>query len=146
MEIKILDVSAPEVLALFAEYDDFIIDFLGDDRVYYTRYSADERIDCCWVAYDGGEPVGCVAYRVKSVGMGELKRVYVKEKYRGRGVSKQLVAVVEEYARKRGDHTFFLSTRVTLEPAVTLYRRAGFVPTFCEGFYVEMEKKLTEKP
>jgi len=35
-----------------------------------------------------------------------------------------------------------LSTRITLEPAIALYRHSGFFETLRNGLYVEMEKKL----
>ncbi|MCL2298881.1 MAG: GNAT family N-acetyltransferase, partial [Firmicutes bacterium] len=124
------------------EQDDFMVGFLGEDSVYYTRYSKKEKIKHIWVAYVDDTPVGCAAYRKKSQGVGEVKRMFVKPEYRGRGISKALLAAVENYARRRGDHTLHLGTRVTLEPAVTLYWHSGFVESLRNGFYVEMEKKL----
>ena len=142
MKILPSDIRAPEVLRLFSAHDDFMIDFLGEDSVYYTRYSAGEKLQAVWVAYDGEAPVGCAAYRKKSRGVGELKRMFVKGEYRGRGISKALLTAVEEYARQRGDRALYLDTRVTLEPAMTLYRRAGFVEVARNGLYVELQKKL----
>ena len=141
------DVSAPEVLQLFSELDDFFLDFLGDDREYYHRYCREgENICGVWVAYIDGVAwtAGCAAYREKPDGVGELKRMYVKKEYRGRGISKLLLAAVEDHAKRRGDRALCLSTRITLEPAVTLYRKHGFAETFRSGLYVEMEKNITE--
>jgi len=134
--------SAPGVVRLFAEQDDFMIGFLGEDSIYYTRYSKKEKIKNVWVAFCDDIPVGCAAYRKKSRGVGEVKRMFVRPEYRGRGISKALLAAVEEYARRRGDHTLHLGTRITLEPAVVLYRHSGFMETLRSGLYVEMEKKL----
>jgi GNAT superfamily N-acetyltransferase len=142
MEIMSSTVLSPEVIQLFSEHDDFIIDFLGSDSVYYTRYNENENIRDVWVAYCDGVPVGCFGYRIKSQGIGEVKRMFIKNEHRGKGVSKSLLSVVEEHAKKRGDHTLYLDTRVTLEPAITLYRRSGFVEISHNGLYVELEKKL----
>jgi len=70
MEIVIANVSAPEVIALFSEHDDFMIDFLGEDSIYYTRYSAKEKIKNVWMACCDDTSVGCVAYRKKIAGCG----------------------------------------------------------------------------
>jgi len=35
-----------------------------------------------------------------------------------------------------------LGTRVTLEPALTLYRTSGFIEILRNGLYVEMQKKI----
>ena len=42
-KLKPACVSDLQVLALFSEHDDFIIDFLGEDKIYYTRYNSDEK-------------------------------------------------------------------------------------------------------
>ena len=142
MRIKKSNVNAPEVFQLFSEHDDFIIDFLGDDSIYYTRYNSNENLQSVWIAYCDEKPIGCVAYRVKDKGIGEVKRMYIKNEYRGRGISKLLLFTIEEYARLNGDHTLFLDTRSTLEPAVTIYRNLGFVKILCNGLYIQMEKKI----
>jgi len=142
MKIVSADVLSPEVIQLFSEHDDYMIDFLGEDSVYYTRYNPNENIQDVWAAYCDDTPVGCAAYRAKLPGVGELKRLFVKGPYRGRGISKSLLAAVETHAKKRGDHTLHLDTRITLEPAVSLYRRSGFVEVLNNGLYAELEKKL----
>ncbi len=65
MNIIPADVSDARVLRLFSEHDDFMVEFLGEDRVYYTRYSDEEKLERVWLACEDGKPVGCVAYRKK---------------------------------------------------------------------------------
>jgi len=143
-KIKIIksNIAALEVLQFFSDHDDYMIGFLGADSVYYTRYSAAENIHDVWVAYSDGTPVGCAAYREYSPGIGEVKRLFIESEYRGHGISKSLLATVEDHARRQGCQTLRCDTRVTLEPAVTLYRHFGFVEIFRDGLYVVMEKKL----
>jgi len=142
MHIFLSDISSPDVLHLFSKHDDFIVDFWGKDSIYYTRYSEKEKIDKVWVAYHNDVPVGCVVYRVKSQGVGEVKRMFISSEYRGNGLSKSFLSVVEEHAKQCGNHTLHLDTRVTLELAVTIYRKFGFTTTLSNGLYIEMEKKL----
>ncbi len=144
VNIKIihLDVISEEVIKLFSDQDDFMMDFLGADSAYYTRYSSNENIKIVWLAYFDDFPIGCVAYRKKSYNVGEVKRMFIKNEYRGRGISKSLLNIVEQYAKQCGDNKLHLSTRITLEPAITLYRHSGFLETFRDGLYIEMEKKL----
>ncbi|WP_313184254.1 GNAT family N-acetyltransferase [Lacrimispora sp.] len=119
-----------------------MIDFLADDCVYYTSYSKNENIKNVWVAYVDDLPIGCVAYRKRSTDVGEIKRMFIKHEYRGLGISKSLLDIVEQHTKQCGDHMLHLSTRITLESAITLYRHSGFFETFRNGLYVEMEKKL----
>lgn len=95
-----------------------------------------------WVVSSGNLPIGCIAYGKKADGAGEIKRLYIKEEYRGKGISKELLKTVESYAKEQGCHTLFLDTRITLEPAVSLYRSFGFSIVFQQGLYIQMEKKI----
>jgi ribosomal protein S18 acetylase RimI-like enzyme len=59
----------------------------------------------------------------------QLVSMWVSPRYRRRGVGSQLVSAVLEYARARGESKLGLCVAVGNEPAVTLYRAAGFEPT-----------------
>lgn len=136
---KTTDVS---VLHLFSKHDDYMIDFLGDDSGCYTRYSENENIENVWVVVVDDIPAGCIAYRQKAEGVGEVKRMFIKEEYRGRGIAKKLLKMVEDHAKELGCHTLFLDTRITLEPAVSIYRACGFHIVFQQGLYIQMEKEI----
>ena len=142
MKIVSVNITNPDVLQLFSLHDDYMIDFLGDDKQYYTRYSESENIEMCWIAYTGDFPIGCIAYRKKSGGVGEVTRLFIRSEYRGHGISKKLLDAVEGYAKEHGCHTLFLDTRSTLEPAVSIYRNFGFSIVFQQGLYIQMEKQL----
>ncbi len=142
MNIVPMNVTDKSVLSLFSEHDDFMLDFLGDDKWCYTRYSENENIENVWVAYADGLPIGCIAYRKKADGIAEVKRLYIKNEYRGRGISKALLKTIEHYAKEQGCNTLFLDTRITLEPAVSIYRFYGFDIVFQQGLYIQMEKKI----
>lgn len=142
MNISSMGVTDASVLKLFSEHDDFMIDFLGEDKVYYTRYNESENIEKVWVVFSDNLPIGCIAYRKKEEGTGEVKRLYIKKEYRGKGISKELLKTLECYAKEQGCHTLFLDTRVTLEPAVFLYRSHGFSIVYRQGLYIQMEKEL----
>ena len=137
-----MSIADPSVLKLFSEHDDYMIDFLGDDKWCYTRYSENENIENVWVAFSDDFPIGCVAYRKKADGVGEIKRLFIRSKYRGRGISNKLLDTLEDHAKKQRCHTLFLDTRITLEPAVSIYRSFGFSIVFQQGLYIQMEKKL----
>lgn len=142
MNIDPVKITDESVLKLFSEHDDYMIDFLGDDKWCYTRYHENENIEKVWVVSSDNLPIGCIAYRKKADGIGEVKRLYIKAEYRGNGISKELLKTVESYAKEQGCHTLFLDTRITLEPAVSLYRAFGFNIVFQQGLYIQMEKEV----
>lgn len=139
MNIVPTNISDAAILNLFSVHDDFMQDFLGKDKACYTRYSPAESIEKVWLAFEDNMPIGCVAYRTKSDDTGEVKRLFIKSKYRGNGISKVLLSEVKSYAKAQGCVKLFLDTRITLEPAVSLYRSFGFEITFQQGLYIQME-------
>lgn len=140
MNIIEMKTTDERVLELFSEHDDYMIGFLGDDSRYYTRYSANEKLEKVWAVCENGVPVGCAAFRKKDDNLGEVKRLYIKEAFRGRKWSKELLKTVEAHAKAQGCTALFLDTRITLEPAVSLYRAFGFNIVFQQGLYIQMKK------
>ena len=142
MNIVSMKSADNNAMHLFSLHDDYMMDFLGDDKCFYTRYSENENLENIWVIYSDGSPVGCIAYRKKDDAVGEVKRLYIVNEHCGKGLSKELLKTVERYAKEQGCHTLFLDTRITLEPAVSIYRSLGFNIVFQQGLYIQMEKIL----
>jgi putative acetyltransferase len=100
-----------------------------------------------FVARAGGRAVGCAAL-VRKDGYGELKRMFVDETARGQGISRRLLAVIEDAARVVGLPALKLETGIRQPEAIGLYRSSGFrdVPPFGEygpdPLSVFMEKPL----
>lgn len=139
VSMKAVDKNAAE---LFSLHDDHMIGFLGEDSIYYTRYSDNENLENIWVLFIDGISAGCIAYRRRSDDTGEVKRLFIKKEYRGKGLSKRLLEAVENYAREQGCIKLFLDTRITLEPAVSVYHSFGFEIVFRQDLYIQMEKMI----
>ncbi len=86
---------------------------------------------------DDGTAVGCGALRALDGGVAEVKRMYVVPAARGRGLSKLLLAGLEDAARSRGWTTLRLETGPRQPEALALYEGAGYraIPAF--GAYVD---------
>lgn len=142
MDIIPMSVYDTRVLELFSEHDDYMIDFLGDDKDCYTRYSSAENIEKVWVAYEENMPIVCVTYRPKTDDTGEVKRLFIRGGHCGKGISKALLSEVKSYAKTKGCTKLFLDARIALKTAVSLYRSFGFEITFQQGLYIQMEMKI----
>ena len=98
------------------------------------------------VAQIVGEPVGCAALRPLSPGIGEIKRMWVSPRARGRGVARKLLAALEEAARERHLSAVRLDTHSSLAEAQRLYRTSGYreIPRFNDNPYAHhwFEKAL----
>lgn len=82
-----------------------------------------------WVAWDGATPVGCVALRPNDERTGEMKRLYLRDAARGRGVGRQLAVRVLDAASEIGYEAVRLDTVPAMQAAISLYRSLGFHET-----------------
>ncbi len=78
------------------------------------------------VAYMGEIAVGCGAAQTIKHGVGEIKRMWVDDAWRGVGLGWRMVAELERIIAEMGHHTVLLDTNRTLTPAITLYERLGY--------------------
>jgi putative acetyltransferase len=74
----------------------------------------------------GSATLGCVALQPVSPGQGEVKRMYVRPAWRGRGLSRLLLAAVERHAATRGLSSLRLETGARQPEAIALYRSNGY--------------------
>ena len=81
------------------------------------------------IARDADAAAGCVGLRRIDTQAGEIKRMYVRERYRGSGLGRRLAVEVIEAARKMGYARVLLDTLPELAPAIALYRDLGFRET-----------------
>ena len=81
------------------------------------------------IARDADAAAGCVALRRCDAASGEMKRLYVREQYRGSGLGRRLAAEVIAEARKRKYARVVLDTLPKLAAAIALYRDLGFRQT-----------------
>jgi len=82
-----------------------------------------------------GAPAGCGGIKLlpdATPPFGELKRMYVRPAFRGRGLGAQLIDRLAAHARAHGLDRLRLETGIHQQAAIRLYERAGFrrIPPF----------------
>ena len=118
---------------LFREYSELVADalcFQNFDRELAAlpgEYAPPGGV--LLIARDGEAAAGCVALRRLDTGAGEMKRMYVRERYRGSGLGRRLAVEVIDVAKRLSYTRIVLDTLPKLAPAIALYRDLGFRET-----------------
>jgi putative acetyltransferase len=86
-------------------------------------------------AFVDGRAAGCGAIQPLAGEVAEIKRMFVRPRYRGQGYGRLILAALEELAVQRGFHTVRLETGTTFDSALRLYRHAGYRPIPSYGDY-----------
>ncbi|WP_026923362.1 GNAT family N-acetyltransferase [Glycomyces arizonensis] len=96
-----------------------------------------------FVAFDAdGEPAGCGGWRAHEDDDAEMKRVYVRETSRRRGLARLLVAAVEASAAEAGRKRVVLETGPRQPEAIAMYEALGYRPVTPFGYYARTDGSL----
>lgn len=83
-----------------------------------------------------GQAIGCGAVRMVDGDTAELKRMFTRPAARGVGIGKQLLAALEDEARRLGARRLVLETGTRQTEAMALYAGHGFHPIPPWGEYL----------
>ena len=101
-----------------------------------------------------GQICGCVAYRVLSDGVCEMKRLFVPKRFQGNGTGRRLCEALITITKHDGFELMRLDTGNLLKEAISLYQALGFkqcepyneYPIELMRFLVFMELPLSGGP
>ncbi len=127
-----------EIGALFSEYTDMLIrgnplfqKYLDMQNYAYELEHLEEKYGKpggrLYLAYYKGEVAGCIGLRKIDEQKGELKRLYVKDNFRGKKIGAMLVDRIIADAKEIGYHFLLLDTLPFLKVAQDLYKTRGFM-------------------
>ena len=141
--------TSPDALRLRpAGYDDPVVVALVEavQQEYVVRYGGRDAMEVdpaevlpprglLLVAELDGGPVGCGAWRVRTGGVVEVKRMYVAPRARRLGVAARVLSELERTAAVAGHDRAVLNCGDRQPEALALYARAGYTPVAGYGVY-----------
>jgi GNAT superfamily N-acetyltransferase len=95
------------------------------------------------VGYLGTEPVATGGIRWHGGDTVEIKRMYVAPPWRGRGLSRQVLAALEDLARQLGATRVLLETGLRQPEAMRLYETSGYERIEGFGHYCGAELSVS---
>jgi putative acetyltransferase len=114
----------------------------GAEHSFYAQFNKVDAIRHVVVAYEDETAVGCGAFKEFERGAVEIKRMFVRENVRGRGVAKLILAELEAWAKETDYTECVLETGWKQPEAIALYRKSGYeiIPNY--GQYVGVENSV----
>lgn len=85
------------------------------------------------IAFVEDNVAGCVAYYKHNDIRCEMKRLFVKDKFKGLSIGNMLVSEIISHAKAQGYKEMVLDTIIPLKAAIHIYKKYGFVE--CAAYY-----------
>ena len=98
----------------------------GEDHVFYADLNQTAVLNEVLIAFENNMPVGCGAIRTYSENTVEIKRMYVPELYRNKGIASKILTELEAWAKELGNTKCILETGIMQVEAIGLYPKNGY--------------------
>ena len=127
------DPASPDATALIAELDAHLTPlYPSASRHGFSVQKLIADAVAFFVIREDGVPAGCGGIKLFGTEYGEIKRMYVREQFRGRKLGKLMLDHLADYARRHGVELLRLETGIHQHAAIRLYEGEGFrrIPPF----------------
>lgn len=126
-----------ELKELFTEYADLVIEGDNTFEEYLKLQHFDQEVEHLeekygypngrlYIAFYDGELAGCIGLKKIDDEICEMKRLYVRPKFRGKHIGNVLAKKVIDEAKKIGYKSMVLDTFPFLTSAIKMYKKMGF--------------------
>ena len=126
-----------EIKLLFSEYTDILIEGDPSFKEYLEIQNYDDELKHLekkyglpygrlYLVYYNNEVAGCIGLKKIDKKNCEMKRLYVRPKFRGKQIGEQLIEKIIKAAKEIGYSYMLLDTFPFLKGAIYLYKKYGF--------------------
>ncbi len=127
VEIAVESPLQDDIRLLIAELNDHLLTLSPPEFCFHlTVEQMAEPGVTVWVARQDGEAIACGALKRHDAVTGEIKRMYTRPAYQGRGIGSRILGEALQAARKDGLGELVLETGDQHPAAWAIYEKAGF--------------------
>jgi GNAT superfamily N-acetyltransferase len=139
---KRTDSDNPDFRSLISSLDKDLERRYGAQQNFFNQFNKLDKIKNVIIAYLEGAPVGCGALRAYNDTDIEIKRMFVADEHRGKGIAIQLLNELEVWAGELQFKNCILETGTNQPEAISLYLKCGYEITEAYGHYVGVENSI----
>ena len=126
METVLTNEKDERFIELTKELDNEYFEKHGDVVLKYQEYNDLKDSHIVLLALLYGKPIACASYRLFDKDSIEIKRVYVKRRYRKKGIAYKLVKQLEKLAMEENFKYSYIETGSENIPAINLYKKLDY--------------------
>ena len=133
----------PDFVALVKKLDAFLTITDGDEHAFYDQFNKIDSINHVVVFHENCLPVACGAIKqMGSPNAWEIKRMFVEECMRGKGIASLIINELEKWAKELNVEKLVLETGIRQTEAVALYHKNNYQIIKNFGQYIGVENSI----
>ncbi len=132
----------PNFIELVKLLDTYLAFIDGEEHSFYAQFNKIDLLKNVVVAFINEQAVGCGAFKPLEDNKVEVKRMFVKEEFRGQKIASQILNELALWAQELEFQHIVLETGIRQSAAIALYQKAGYqvIPNY--GQYVGVANSI----
>jgi putative acetyltransferase len=104
----------------------------GSTQEEFDQFNIIDNIETVVVAYIDNSAAGCGCFKTYDKNTAELKRMFVDDQFREKGIASAILIELEKWAKELGYSSIALETGKVQIGAVAIYKKFGYsvIPNF----------------
>jgi GNAT superfamily N-acetyltransferase len=98
----------------------------GSTQEEFDQFNIIDNIETVIVAYKDNTAGGCGCFKTFDKNTAELKRMFVDDQFRGKGIGAAILIELENWVKELGYSSIVLETGTVQVKAIALYKKFGY--------------------
>ena len=142
ISVKRTNSNDSDFIALVKELDAYLKVIDGDEHAFYNQYNNIDVLKHTVVVFLNQEPISCGAFKIFDENSIEIKRMYTKPNFRGKGYAAQVLKALESWAKELNYKSCILETGKRQIEAVKFYKKNNYTITQNFGQYKNVANSI----